>query len=499
MYGSLSDEGAHRRDKKLRAMSQKVSLETSAEPGLDQGSFNDPTSVLLDDFMQRGWGPQRPFKSPPSPPTSYCDRRRRELQASFPDDVLVICAGQLVRRCGDQFYRFRAESDYVWLTGDQTPGGVLVLTSGGDPALFLQPPSDRGNGEFWKDFFTGELWVGRRPSLDQRSEELGNDCRPLSELPKFLQDVSRVRYLPDVDAGVTAELREHDDVANRELRAVLSEHRLMKDDWEIRQLRNAVDSTVRGFADVGRLLRSGEALTERNVEVTFDARARLEGYSTGYQTISAIGEHAGTLHWQRNDGGVTAGQMLLLDAGVEANSLYTADITRTIPVDGRFSALQRQLYEIVFAAQEAAFKLVRPGEQFKAFYAESARVLAEGLADLGILPVSAVESLHPDSGLHRRWTLCSPGHMLGLDVHDCGSARAPEYLDGTLKVGQVLTVEPGLYFQANDETIPEELRGQGLRIEDDVVVTSDGFELLSAALPRSVSDIEAWLSSPGDL
>jgi Xaa-Pro aminopeptidase len=121
------------------------------------------------------------------------------------------------------------------------------------------------------------------------------------------------------------------------------------------------------------------------------------------------------------------------------------------------------------------------------------------LADLGVLPVSAAESLQPDSGLHRRWTLCSPGHMLGLDVHDCGSARAPEYLEGTLKVGQVLTVEPGLYFQANDETIPEELRGQGLRIEDDVVVTSDGFELLSAALPRSVSDIEAWLSSPGDL
>jgi Xaa-Pro aminopeptidase len=308
-----------------------------------------------------------------------------------------------------------------------------------------------------------------------------------------------VRYLPDVDATVTKELRNHDDVANRELRAVLSELRLLKDDWEIQQLRNAVDSTVRGFADVARLLRSGQPLTERNVEVTFDARARLEGYSTGYQTISAIGEHAGTLHWQRNDGSIAAGQMLLLDAGVEANSLYTADITRTIPVDGRFSSLQRQLYEIVLAAQEAAFKLVRPGEQFKAYYAESARVLAEGLADLGVLPVSAAQSLHPDSGLHRRWTLCSPGHMLGLDVHDCSSSRAPDYLNGTLKVGQVLTVEPGLYFQANDETIPEELRGQGFRIEDDVVVTSDGFELLSAALPRSVGDIEAWLSSPGDL
>jgi Xaa-Pro aminopeptidase len=161
--------------------------------------------------------------------------------------------------------------------------------------------------------------------------------------------------------------------------------------------------------------------------------------------------------------------------------------------------LQRQVYEIVFAAQEAALKLVRPGQRFKAYYAESARVLAEGLANLGVLPVSAAESLHADSGVHRRWTLCSPGHMLGLDVHDCGSARAPEYLEGILKVGHVLTVEPGLYFQANDETIPEELRGQGFRIEDDVLVTSEGCEVLSRALPRSVSDIEAWLSGPDDL
>jgi Xaa-Pro aminopeptidase len=465
---------------------------------LDQGSFDDPTSTVLDGFMQRGWGPQRPFESPLSPPIAYLERRRRLLQEALPNDVVLICAGQLVRRCGDQFYRFRAESDYVWLSGDQMPGGVLVMAPDADPLLFLQPPSDRGNGEFWKDFFTGELWVGRRPSLDQRSEELGIECRPLSELPKSLEGVTSVRYSPHVEAPLS-DLLEHDDVPNQELRAVLSELRLAKDDWEIQQLRHAVDATVRGFGDVGRLLRDETALTERHVEVTFDARARLEGYSTGYQTISAVGEHAATLHWQRNDGSITAGQLLLLDAGVEVNSLYTADITRTIPVSGHFTSLQRQVYEVVFAAQEAALKLVRPGERFKAYYAESARVLAEGLADLGVLPVSAAESLHADSGFHRRWTLCSPGHMLGLDVHDCGSARAPEYLEGILKAGQVLTVEPGLYFQANDETIPEELRGQGFRIEDDVLVTSEGCEVLSKALPRSVSDIEAWLSGPDDL
>lgn len=193
------------------------------------------------------------------------------------------------------------------------------------------------------------------------------------------------------------------------------------------------------------------------------------------------------------------GQLLLMDAGVETNSLYTADVTRTFPVSGRFTPLQRRVYEIVLAAQDAALLMVRPGQPFRAFYAESARVLAEGLADLGVLPVSAEESLAPDSGLHRRWTLCSPGHMLGLDVHDCGSARAPEYLDGILEQGHVLTVEPGLYFQANDELVPAELRGLGFRIEDDLVVTADGYDLLSASLPRAVDDIEAWLAAPDEL
>ena len=448
--------------------------------------------------MRRGWGPQAPFESAPSPPPAYLGRRRRLLQEALPDDIILVGAGQLVRRCGDQFYRFRAESDYVWLTGDQAPNGTLVMTPGGESVLFLQPPSDRGNGEFWTDFFTGELWVGRRPSLEQRSHELGVECRPLSELPKFLEGVTSARYTPSLPAPL-ADSFENNDLANRELRAVLSELRLMKDDWEIQQLRHAVDVTVRGFGDVGRLLRNQTALSERHVEVTFDARARLEGYATGYQTISAVGEHAATLHWQRNDGNIAAGQLLLLDAGVEVNSLYTADVTRTIPVSGHFTSMQRQVYEVVFAAQEAALKLVRPGERFKAFYAESARVLAEGLADLGVLPVSAGESLRAESGLHRRWTLCSPGHMLGLDVHDCGNSRAPMYLEGTLAEGQVLTVEPGLYFQANDETIPEELRGQGFRIEDDVLVTSGGYEMLSGGLPRSVDDIEAWLSGSDDL
>lgn len=472
-----------------------------ARPSLDPGSFDAPTSAALAALMQRGWGKSPQPSAPPAPPVANAERRRARLRAAFAENALVVPAGQLARRGGDQFYPFRADSDYVWLTGDQTAGGVLAMVPGADPVLYLQPPSDRESGEFWRNATTGELWVGPRASLDTRSAELGLECRPLAELPAVLAGLPDGRVLPGANRsdGPAIDRSGRDDYGDRELRAVLSELRLVKDDWEIQQLASAVDSTARGFTDVARLLRAGGARTERDLECAFDARARTEGLGVGYHTISAIGGNATTLHWNRNDGPVVPGQLLLMDAGVETNSLYTADVTRTLPVSGRFTALQRRVYEIVLAAQDAALLMVRPGQPFRAFYAESARVLAEGLADLGVLPVSAAESLAPDSGLHRRWTLCSPGHMLGLDVHDCGSARAPEYLDGILEQGHVLTVEPGLYFQANDELVPAELRGLGFRIEDDLVVTADGYDLLSASLPRAVDDIEAWLAAPDEL
>jgi Xaa-Pro aminopeptidase len=184
----------------------------------------------------------------------------------------------------------------------------------------------------------------------------------------------------------------------------------------------------------------------------------------------------------------------VLDAGAETGALYTADLTRTLPVSGTFTALQREVYEIVFAAQQAALAEIAPGRPYRDYYRAIARVLATGLEQLGVLPVSAAESLREDCGLHRRWTLCSPGHMVGLDVHDCGDAPAESYIDGVLRPGNVLTVEPGLYFQRYDELAPAALRGLGIRIEDDVLVTADGCELLSGALPRTAGDIEDWLA-----
>jgi Xaa-Pro aminopeptidase len=180
--------------------------------------------------------------------------------------------------------------------------------------------------------------------------------------------------------------------------------------------------------------------------------------------------------------------------GVEGRSLYTADITRTLPVDGTYTPVQRDLYSLVLQAQQAGIDAVRPGAAFQAPHDAAMHVLAHGLEDLGLLPVSAEESLSPDSKVHTRWTLHSTSHMLGLDVHDCASAAPAAYKLGDLAPGMVLTVEPGLYFQEDDLLVPEELRGIGIRIEDDIVVTPDGSRNLSRSLPREPDAVEGWMA-----
>src|SRR3546814_8783584 len=198
------------------------------------------------------------------------------------------------------------------------------------------------------------------------------------------------------------------------------------------------------------------------------------GNDIGYDSIVGGGKHATTLHWIENSGPVTPGELLLLDMGVEGTNLYTADVTRTIPVDGRFTPLQRELYDLVHAAQEAGIQAVRPGVPFLSVLQASMEVLAHGLGDMGLLPVSVEEALDPESKVYSRWTLHGTSHMLGLDVHDCGQASTEAYPKGELAESMVLTVEPGLYFQEDDLLVPEQLRGIGIRIEDDIEVTADG-------------------------
>ncbi|MBU3871452.1 aminopeptidase P family protein [Streptomyces sp. 4503] len=447
--------------------------------------------------MQSGWADTELHDLEPVEQAPHTARRRAALSARFPGDRLVIPAGNLRTRSNDTDYGFRASTEYAYLTGDQTEDGVLVLepeAGGGHTAtLYLLPRSNRENGEFWLDG-QGELWVGRRLSLTEAEKRLGLAAKDVRELADELRAATGpVRIVRGHDAALEAALTDKvTGERDEELRVFLSEQRLVKDEFEIGQLQAAVDSTARGFEDVVKVLDKARATSERYIEGTFFLRARVEGNDVGYGSICAAGPHATTLHWVRNDGPVRSGDLLLLDAGVETTTLYTADVTRTLPVNGTYSPLQRKIYEAVYEAQEAGIAAVRPGAKYRDFHDAAQHVLATRLVEWGLVegPVERVLEL----GLQRRWTLHGTGHMLGMDVHDCAVARTETYVDGTLEPGMCLTVEPGLYFQPDDLTVPEEYRGIGVRIEDDILVTEDGNRVLSAALPRTADDVEAWMA-----
>jgi Xaa-Pro aminopeptidase len=454
------------------------------------------------EFMRSGWGPLD-LDAAPLPQAAFTARRREALSAAFPGEVLIIPTGEEKVRSNDTFYPFRAGSDFVWLTGDQDPEGVLVLhPSGGghEAVLYRRPRKGTESDEFFRSAKYGELWIGRKHSLAETEVRLGLPCKDLEGLDEALKGAerSRTRLLRGFDAALDArfpkEEAEEGLTRDGELAAVLSELRLRKDSWELEQLQDAVDITVRGFEDVARIIPATGSVSERLIEGVFRSRARLEGNGLGYDSIVGAGSHATTLHWTTNDGATKTGELLLMDMGVENHHLYTADVTRTIPVDGRFTPLQRQVYDIVHASQQAGMDVIKPGTEFQEIHQTCMRVLAEGLKDLGILPGSVDEAMDKDSLIYRRWTLHGFGHMLGLDVHDCAASRAEHYYKGAVQEDFVLTVEPGLYFQANDELVPVELRGVGIRIEDDVRVTADGCENLSAGLPRASDEVETWLA-----
>jgi len=477
---------------------------TDTRPPLNTGSHDLPVSPALQAFMGTGWAAT---SLPATARTAGYDAtpaRRTRLAAAFPGERLIVPAGQLQVRSNDCDYRFRPHSAYAWLTGltgEEQVGHVLVVEPSGEPVLYLRPRSQRsgGSGEFYRDRRYGEFWVGRRADLAEAEQLTGIRTAHLDDLAKLLTGPQpATRVLAGVDPAVDAACGRPSAATapvDAQLATVLSELRLIKDAWEVGQLQLSVDHTTAGFEDVVRAL--PDALRhhrgERWLEGAFNRRARAEGNGTGYETIVASGAHACVLHWIRNDGALDPSQLLLLDAGVETDTLYTADITRTLPIGGTFSPVQRQLYELLLAAQDAAIATLKPGASFRDFHRAGMQVIAEGLADWGVLRVSAEEAMREDSGLYRRYTLCSSGHMLGLDVHDCAKARSETYLDGVLEEGMVLTVEPGLYLQPDDETLPLELRGIGLRIEDDLVITADGARLMSDALPRTPDAIEEWM------
>ncbi|MGN0128790.1 aminopeptidase P N-terminal domain-containing protein [Glutamicibacter soli] len=451
------------------------------------------------DFMAKGWeSPQLP--APVDAAASQAAANHREnLSAAFAGQGIMVFAGHAPVRANDNFHEFRAHSDFMYLVNAQIETAVLLghpTSDGHDFELFLPVPYAPGTADFFSNAIHGELWVGpsHKPLDWQRA--LGIPVRPIQELESAVR-AGRFQAAGAVDSSELDKLNAQDSPV---LKRVLSQLRMVKDAWEIAELRASVDHTIDGFrqvlAEIPQAIASGG---ERWLQGTFDRAARTYGNGPGYATIIGAGIHAPTLHWTRCDGPVREDQLLLLDMGVEERSCYTADVTRTFPVAGAFTDAQRQVHDLVEKSHRAGLAALAPGKPYSDFHFACMEEIAKGLHDWDLLPVSVDEALSPTGQQHRRWLVCGVGHHLGLDVHDCSHSHYEDYQGALLEENMVLTVEPGLYFHAHDAMVPPELRGLGVRIEDDLLITATGYENLSGELPLDATGLEQWMAQAMNL
>jgi Xaa-Pro aminopeptidase len=472
------------------------------EKALEVRTHDIPIADAMTEFMKEGWAPSPLTGVNPHPSIPFTKIRREKLSKQYPGSRLIFPSGSLKVRSNDSDYPFRAHSAYSWFTGivasDCVPDSLFVMEPNGaghDALLFIHPRSPRNNDEFYKNTRHGEFWIGRRMTLEETETKYELKVHQIESIEDFLANKKETLVIRGEDKKLDQLVTESEE-KEKEFLNFTSLMRLVKDQYEIDEMQKAIDASVRGFADMVRVFPAATSVVrgERVIESAFYGRARLEGNENGYPSIVASGAHACVLHWIKNDGDVLPGDLILIDAGVEVESHYTADITRTFPVNGTFTEAQRKIYMIVYKAQQAGIAAVKPGAKFKDFHNACMVEIARGAAELGVLPVSVEESLKPESGLHRRWQFHGSGHHLGIDVHDCAHARKEQYAEAVLEAGMILTVEPGFYIQPDDTLFPEEYRGVGVRIEDDILVTESGAKILSNALPRHPDEVEAYMA-----
>ena len=461
-----------------------------------------PIADAMVEFMKVGWAPSPLDGVTAHPSIPYTKIRRDKVSKQFVGKRLIFPSGSLKVRSNDSDYQFRAHSAFSWFTGivasDCVPDSLFIMeptADGHQGLLFIHPRSPRDNDEFYKNTRYGEFWVGRRMTLDETETKYALQVKQIESIEEFLSDKKETLLVRGQDPAID-KLVVEDTESEKEFLNYISVMRAVKDKYEIDEMQKAIDASVRGFADMVRIFPAATAVPrgERVVEAAFYGRARFEGNDNGYPSVVASGAHACILHWIKNDGDVLPGDPILIDAGVEVESHYTADITRTFPVNGKFTQAQRNIYMIVYKAQQAGIAAIKPGARFRDIHNACMVEIARGAQELGVLPISAEESLLAENGLHRRWQFHGSGHHLGIDVHDCAHARKEQYSDALLEPGMILTVEPGFYVQPDDTLFPEEYRGIGVRIEDDILVTESGAKILSNALPRHPDEVEAYMA-----
>ena len=423
---------------------------------------------------------------------AYLQRRRR-LAGAIGDAVAVVPTAPERVRNRDSHYPYRFDSHFYYLTGFPEPEAVVVLTKDKSILFCRERNPER------------EIWDGFRYGPEAARERFGFDeAHPIGkldeEMARLLENRQALYYPMGADAewdaramrwvnavrarvraGIAAPERMHD------VRAVIDDMRLLKDAHELGVMRRAARIAAAAHRRAMQRTRPGRYEYEIEAELLYEFR-RNGAQFPAYSPIVAGGANACVLHYVANDAALRDGDLLLIDAGCELDG-YASDVTRTYPVNGRFSAAQREVYDIVLAAQRAAMGEVRPGRAWNDPHDAAVKVLAQGMLDLKLISGSLAEALEKET--YKPFYMHRTGHWLGLDVHDAGDYKR-EGSWRALAPGMVLTVEPGLYIRAGNE-VPERLRNIGIRIEDDVLVTDAGCEVLTAEAPKAVADVEALM------
>lgn len=432
------------------------------------------------------------------PANAYAKRRKQLMRMAGDDAILVLPAALERIRSRDTHYPYRQDSDLWYLTGFPEPEAVLVLVPGrkhGESLLFCRERDpDR------------EAWDGPRSGPEGAVEQFGmDDAYPITDLdeilPGLLEGRSRVYYHFGRDAEfdlkligwlnrVRALVRQGAQPPHEflELGHLLDELRLFKSKDELKLMQRAADISV--LAHQAAMRASKPGVHEYELQAEIERVFRMHDAEPAYGSIVGAGGNACVLHYRANNAQAKDGDLVLIDAGAEYRG-YASDITRTFPINGRFSKEQRALHDLVGAAQQAALAQAKPGVPYEAGHAAAVQTLTEGLLQLGLLKGSLEKNLN--EGHYKRFYRHKTGHWIGLDVHDVGEYR----LDGEsrlLEPGMVFTIEPGLYIAPDDTSVAAKWRGIGIRTEDDVLVTKDGCRVLTDQLARSADEIEALMT-----
>ena len=416
------------------------------------------------------------------PKEEFGERRTRVLTQMQPNSALLLFSEIEKRRNNDCTYPFRQDSYFWYLTGFNEPNAALLLlkTEQAEKAIIFLRPRDP----------LLEMWNGRRLGVERAPQHLNvNEAYSIEEfaivLPKILKNLTALYYVPEIptwgDKLVTESAVNFNEILD--WRPMLSEMRLIKSPNEIRLMQQAGQITALGHIKAMQTTRPNRFEYEIESDILHEFNRHCARFPS-YNSIVAGGNNACILHYTENDRPLNDGDLVLIDAGCEF-AMYAGDITRTFPVNGKFSQPQREIYELVLKAQKRAIELLVPGNSIKQANDEVIRIKTQGLVDLGILK-GDVDTLIEQQA-YRQFYMHGLGHWLGLDVHDVGSYGQDK--QRILEIGMVITVEPGIYI-SEDADVPEQYKGIGVRIEDNLLMTEYGNKILTAAAPKEISDIE---------